>query len=164
MIGVSADRLSRAVLTFQDRRSSVAWLKADPLVPAISTEGFSVSIFVTPGSDVVPGLPSRQRPAEAWGWERAQMVVAREQRRSERRMLALSAQLRLSTRRTGQTTPQGVPVSAVELIGEAPAAFEVEVEPAREVVRVKPVGELDLTTSRCWRTRSESCWRSGLSS
>jgi anti-sigma B factor antagonist len=37
-------------------------------------------------------------------------------------------------------------VSAVELIGEAPAAFEVAVEPAREVVRVKPVGELDLAT------------------
>jgi anti-sigma B factor antagonist len=37
-------------------------------------------------------------------------------------------------------------VSAVELIGEAPAAFEVGVEPAREVVRVKPVGELDLAT------------------
>jgi anti-sigma B factor antagonist len=37
-------------------------------------------------------------------------------------------------------------VSGVELIGEAPATFEVAVEPAREVVRVKPVGELDLAT------------------
>ncbi|MFZ0385865.1 MAG: STAS domain-containing protein [Solirubrobacteraceae bacterium] len=35
---------------------------------------------------------------------------------------------------------------AVELIDDRRAVFAVGVEPAREVVRVKPVGELDLAT------------------
>lgn len=37
-------------------------------------------------------------------------------------------------------------MSAVELTNDARAAFVVDVEPAHEVVRVKPVGELDLAT------------------
>jgi anti-sigma B factor antagonist len=37
-------------------------------------------------------------------------------------------------------------VGAVELIDDGRAVFAVGVEPAREVVRVKPVGELDLAT------------------
>ncbi len=37
-------------------------------------------------------------------------------------------------------------MSAVELIDDRRAVLAVGVEPAREVVRVKPVGELDLAT------------------
>ncbi|MFZ0388342.1 MAG: STAS domain-containing protein [Solirubrobacteraceae bacterium] len=37
-------------------------------------------------------------------------------------------------------------MSAVEVIDPAPVSFGVEVEPTREVVRVQPVGELDLAT------------------
>jgi hypothetical protein len=90
MIGVSADRLSRAVLMFQDRRFFSLVAEVGSLGTVHQCREFSVSSFVTPGSDVVAGLPACQRATEARDWERAQMLVARERRRSRRRMVALS--------------------------------------------------------------------------
>ena len=46
---------------------------------------------------------------------------------------------------------------------ETMAAFQVNVEPAREVVRVKPVGELDLATAPVLREQVDELRAAGLS-
>jgi hypothetical protein len=67
-----------------------------------------VSSFSTSRNGVVSELPSRQRAAENHDWERTQLLAAREQRRANRRMLALSARPRLSARLDRRTGSEGV--------------------------------------------------------
>lgn len=96
--------------SFQDTVFRSEGLGDGTLAPAINLgmRGFCMSSFSAFEGAAVSGLPSRERATEARDRERAQLLVVQEQRRLGRRMLALSAQLRLSGRpRRGVVSSEG---------------------------------------------------------